>query len=270
MSLRALALFPLAWLFLVLVSLALTSGTTAAPGTLRAEIELGKILSLAGLWAAAYTYHKGDYLRRAWFLIGLGIVFLLARDLTVAPLGFGAWNEQALAAFRGALVFLGNLSSVIGIWMLARAWRVGGIALPGARLARSGVVVVTLALAVTLTGPSLVASASRLLAGQLQDLTRLASTLGDTISLALIAPLLLTALALRGGMFTWPWMFFTIGSSLWLVWDAVDLLEGSLGLSAGASTFLRESIRALATGYIFASGMAQRLVVLQMRRDASS
>jgi hypothetical protein len=267
MSLRSLALVPLAWAAVVVAVTASVLGTASEPAALRVGGDLGKLLSLAGLWAAAFAYHKGDYLRRAWFLIGLGLVLLFTRSVLSAPL-FDGWSDDSLAVVRGAALLLGNVSSVIGIWMLARAWKVGGIELPGARVARRVVVLVAFVLAVALTGPSLVSGGRRVLNGELLQLLPLVSPIADLISLVLIAPLLFTALALQGGILRWPWVFFSTGSLLWLFFDAVGVLATPLGVSPDAVTLVRELIRALAVGYIFAAGMAQRMAIVQMRRDA--
>jgi hypothetical protein len=273
MRYRLLAVFPLAWGALFLAGVALWSGTPSYAAFLRVETEAAKLLALAGAWAAAAAFRPGEYPRRAWFLIGLCMALLLARDLTLLPLGFEALGERNLAWLRGLLVAAGNLSQVVGVWLLARAWRVADLSLPGSSRAQTGVVLAAALLAGVFAGPSVVTNAARAAAGDLTALTAVASALGDTVSLCLIAPLLLTALALRGGLIGWPWSLLTVSYVCWLLYDGALVYGPAAGLEPASVRVLGELFRALGCAFGFSAGMAQRGVVvdlLRLGRDARS
>src|SRR5262249_44582275 len=92
------------------------------------------------------------------------------------------------------------------------------------------------------------------------------SALGDMVSLWLIAPLLLTALALRGGLFGWPFALLTASYGAWLGYDALGVGGGDLGLSPHATPAAAEPFRAPGCLYGLSAGLAQREVVAKVRR----
>lgn len=271
MSYRLMALLPLLWGAAFLAGDALFFGTPHYNVYMRAEVELVKALALFGSWAAAAAFERGDYLRRAWFLIGGCMALLLVRDLTLAPLGWqAAVGERRLELLRGLLVLAANVSQVVGTWILARAWKVAGLYLPGSHARRMGVVAAVGFLSLAIAGPAIVANLQRVMAGDMGALALAASGLGDVISLWLIAPLLLTALALRGGLFGWPWALITTSMFAWMLYDALPALAPTLGLGPHAARTAGELFRALGCMFGFTAGLAQRSVVAGLRRATGS
>lgn len=98
-----------------------------------------------------------------------------------------------------------NLCQLTGVWMLSRSWKMASIVLPGGRSGFLAVGAVTAALAVLVAGPGAVESGRALAGGDLRSLVLFVSAVVDIIALCLVAPLLLTAVSLRGGLFVWPW-----------------------------------------------------------------
>ena len=266
MRYRYWVVFPLLWAAAFLIGDTLFFGTPGYPVFLRTEVELVKGLALFGSWAAALRFERGDYLRRAWFLIGGVLALLLLRDLTLAPLGFEAMGQGNLEVLRSVLVTLANLSGVAGTWLLARTWKVADLSLPGSRKGQAAVVAVAVVLAVAFASPGLVTSGSRLLEGDLTATAGAASAFGDMIILCLLAPLFLTALALRGGLISWPWALLTASNVAWLLYDALAVLGPALGLDAHAARTSTELFRALGCTFGFTAGLAQRAVVDHLRR----
>jgi len=43
-----------------------------------------------------------------------------------------------------------------------------------------------------------------------------------------MGPVLVTAIAMRGGLLVWPWTLLTVSSIAWLFFDAVQLLPASM------------------------------------------
>jgi hypothetical protein len=83
---------------------------------------------------------------------------------------------------------------------------------------------------------------------------------GDIFSLALIVPVLLTTLALRGGLLSWPWGLMTASQFGWLLYDASATLRLFVVIEPATATMWSEMFRALACTYCFAAGLAQRAV----------
>ncbi|HYG64677.1 MAG TPA: hypothetical protein VEL74_19005 [Thermoanaerobaculia bacterium] len=266
MRFRWLAVFPVAWGVTFLVLAAALSGVSSYGIFLRTEIELVKILALLGSWGAALAFEKGEYMRRAWFLIGAAFACFLLRDLTLAPWGFEeALGTTGLLLLRGALSILGNLSQVVGTWMLARVWKVSGLSLPGQRSRQILVLLGAMALAAVFAGPAVVEHGGKVLAGGWEAIPLLASALGDAVVLCLIAPLLLTALALHGGYLEWVWGLLTASSLAWLLYDGVQVFGPNLGLSTDAARVASELFRALGCTLGFSAGVAQRWIVVQVQ-----
>jgi len=265
---NVLALLPLAWGALFLALDGVFFGGAHYTSFLRTEVEMAKALTLIGSWAAATAFERGAYQRRAWFLIGACMALLLTRDLTLLPF-FRRFDPRSVALAAGILVALANLSQVVGTWMLARTWKVAQLTLPGSAAAQWATVAVVGVLAAAAAGPSVIRSGGPLLQGDLSRAAGVFSALGDMVSLWLIAPLLLTALALRGGLFGWPFALLTTSYVAWLGYDALGVLGADLGLSAHASRVVSELFRALGCLFGFAAGLAQRWVVVRVRHLAT-
>ncbi|MGD2113590.1 MAG: hypothetical protein PVG07_00950, partial [Acidobacteriota bacterium] len=213
--------------------------------------------------AAVSAFGAGDHLRRAWWWLAAATVAVLIRDLLrLPPLELSSAAGGFEAVLISGLGVLSNAALLAGIWLLARAWKVAAIALPGGR---SGVAVVTGAaavLALVVAGPGALRHGQDLFAGDWSALTLFVSAVVDILSLCLLAPLLLTAVGLRGGLFAWPWALITASMLCWLLYDAAALLTPVLALGAFPLT---EVFRGLAENYLFAAGTAQRLAVRSVR-----
>jgi len=260
MRFRRLAVLPLLVAAAFLVGDWLLHEGPAHAVFLRTEIALVKTLSLIGSLAAALRFEPGAYLRRAWLWSASCMAMLLLADLTRVPV---RWEELGIdiVLVRSILTVLANAAQVVGTWMLARAWRVAELSLPGPRWGQAGVALAAVVVAAALAGPPLAANADDLLAGDPGALAGVASALGDAVALCLIAPLLLTALALRGGLLGWPWSLLTTSYFAWLLFDAAFVIGSPLGFRS--STL--DVFRTLGCMYGFSAGMAQRFVVDQLR-----
>jgi hypothetical protein len=223
---------------------------------------------VAGAWAAAQILEPGEYPRRGWFLMGAGIAVFLVRDLVAqvpaVPAALGL-EPAGQAVLRAVLVSLGNILQLVGIWLLSRAWKVASLALPVSPRGQAITVAAAVALALVFAGPALVTDAQRVLAGEIDRVSGVASALGDFGSLCLIAPLLLTALALRGGMIGWPFLLLTASCVSWLFYDATLVLGPMAGLAPAQVRVGSELFRALGCTFSGAAGLAQRMVVSEMR-----
>jgi hypothetical protein len=244
--------------------LALVLGDGARGSVLTAENEVGKAVAAAGCLAAALAFERGEYLRRAWTYSGACYVLLLLADAAGLPALGARLGEHPLDVTQGTLVVLANTTSVLGTWMLARAWRVAGLDDEdgSARARRRLLFAAAGLLALAITGWPLVHDVRALLGGDVGALVSIASDLGDTLCLALVAPVLQTALAMRGGVLWWPWGLLTSSGLAWVVYDACSGLVEVLHVGGGPYLVGTEALRALACASFFSAGLAQRRIVV--------
>ncbi len=231
------------------------------------ENEAGKLLALAGCLAAAVAFERGDYLRRAWFISGLCFLLLLVGDALGAPALAASLGPARTDLAQGVLALVANATSVVGTWMLARAWTVAGIEEDdgGASRARGRIIfAAAVVVALAVTGWPLAQDLRALAGGDASSLVSIASDLGDTICFALVAPLLQTALAMRGGALWWPWGLLTAGGVAWILYDAATGVGQIARVEPGPWAILTEALRALACSTMFAAGLAQRMVVTRV------
>ena len=258
---RWLIVVPLLWGGVFLVLALFLRGSGAYEVFMRTELELATSVALLGGLAAAFAFDRGEYLRRAWLFVAAAIV-LAWSTAYLSPLGFEAMGETPLLVLRAVLVSAGNLSMIVGVYMLARTWKVAGLTLPGRALGKVAVVAATILLAFGLAGPGIVTFGGRLLGGDLTAAAGAASAFGDMVTLILIGPLLLTALALRGGLFVWPWALLTTSCVAWLFYDSFYTIGPMLGLSQEAARIGYETCRALGCTFGAAAGLAQRFIAV--------
>jgi hypothetical protein len=259
MRLRWLGLYPLLYAAAFLAIAGSLDGGDADRFVVGQRI-LVRILAAAGCFAAVSVFESGDRLRRAWFWLGVGTLIILTRDVLRLFHSFSV-NPDAEAILTG-LGILSNLALLAGIWMLAHSWRMVSIEMPGGRAGMVAVAVITAAVALAVAGPGAVQAVRSVADGHWDDLVLVASALVDIVTLCLITPLLLTAMALRGGLFFWPWALITASRLSWVFYDAAAALASSSGLP------LPDLFRGLAQNFLCAAGLAQFLVVRHVRRMA--
>ena len=260
MNLRAAAVFLLVFAALVAAAL-LGPGETQARSVLRVAVELTKVLALIGSAAAALAFNRGDYLRRAWLFTGGCYAFLLLRDVTLLSGAPTALAGVRIEYVRSGIIVLANASALTGTVMIARAWQVAGLEPPGSALSRRSALLIAIALAVILIGPSMVVDGRGLRHGDATSIIAVASDLADALGLCLIGPVLMTALALRGGILIWPWALFTASMVSWMLYDAAGAYRRFFDPESIRSLEVEELLRCLACAFAFLAGLAQRFAV---------
>jgi hypothetical protein len=265
MRYRTLAWLPVVFAAFLLVVELVMGPTTARAATLRGEVEVAKVLWLVAAVAAARVFEPGDYLRRAWLLLGASSAAFLVRDATLLPFApfVAAGPGAPLGVVRGVIVVLGNVAQVGGIWALSRVWTAAGLedqderSLWRGRALLGGAIVLSLGI----MGPSLLHDATSLRAGNLDALPHLASDLGDAVCFILIGRLVRVALALRGGIVSWTWSLFAASQISWMLFDGARTLAELYGATASAAPLV-ECLRVVGAAYLCAAGVAQRWVVV--------
>jgi hypothetical protein len=262
MKFRRLVVFPVAFALSFAVA-ALLAGDAGLSAVLTAENEAGKLLALAGCVAAALAFEGGDYLRRAWLYSGACYVLLLAGDAAGVPAFAGRVSPRQLGLVQGAVVLAANAASVVGTWMLARAWSVAGLVEEDDGASSRGRVLFAAAIVVALaiTGWPLSHDVRALLGGDPGASVSIASDLGDTICLALVAPVMQTALAMRGGLLRWPWGLLAASGLAWIVFDAASGVVEAFQVERARWLVVTEGVRGIACACFFVAGVAQRLAV---------
>lgn len=260
MRMRWLALYPLVYAAVFLAVAGSLDGPDRDGFVAWQRIAL-RVFAIVGCYAAASVFEAGDRLRRAWLWVGIGTVIILIRDvLRLFPRFWPDPDPQAEAIIT-TLGVLSNVALLAGIWMLARAWKLVTLESPGGRAGMVAIVVVAAALGLAVAGPGALQSIRAVADGHWDYLILAVSALVDIVSLCLIAPLLLTAVALRGGLFFWPWALITASRLAWVFYDAAALAPET-GLP------LADLFRGLAQSYVGVAGLAQLLVIRHVRNRA--
>jgi hypothetical protein len=260
---RALVAVPFVSAVLLAIALALSGHDRA--GLYRVELAIVEGLGFWGCLAAALIFERGDYLRRAWFLEMSCFGLIFVGDLTLTTGVFS--NKPWTALANGLLTLAANAAAMGGTYKLARAARVAGIEMPGSDATRRGVQALALAFALLSAGPAAVISARQVIAGDHNGLMYFASCLGDIFCFAMIAPLLLTTIAMRGGLLAWPWGLRTASGLAWLVFDAIQTLAPIVfHIAPEDARPVQEIARCVACTCAFSAGLAQRWIII----DASA
>jgi hypothetical protein len=210
-------------------------------------------LAAVAAFQTTSRFAPGDRLFVCWLLVGLAYVASGTRHgsrllgLTVMP---GAALPANVAT---ALLIAQNVFIAVALLLFVLAWRATGLAAPGSRSAQVGSIVAGIVIAIVVGGYPLAQG----LATAKTDPVMVISTLGDVIGLALIVPLALPALAMRGGLLMHIWVYLAASELAWLVYDIWWALSTSLQ-GGRAATAVLEALRVLAIGFAFAAAVAQR------------
>jgi hypothetical protein len=264
MSYRRLALSPVVFVALTAIVAALAPAQVR-PTVIQGEVDLSKALGLVGMASAALAFDRGDYLRRGWGLCAACYVMLLGRDAVL--LGAASLTPLAFQVARGVLVTTGNACVVAGVWTLARAWSVAGLEHPGSRSARRAVVGLAVLAAAVFAGPTLFVDVRDLVHGADVRLDAIGSDLGDILALPVIAPVALTAFAVREGTLRWPWTLLTSSLTAWLLYDAIWTVPDYFHVASVALREVAEQLHVMAGAFACVAGLAQRKAVTEEEEE---
>lgn len=216
-----------------------------------------KALAFGGLCMGALAFQRGDYLRKAFAFEAGTFGLLIIRDLT----GLLVFVKGALVGLslylpmRYTLVVLANLCAVSSGWMLAWVSDEAGLLGLGGRRRRALLILAGLTLGLLLSGPAVLKSLPAVFEGKSGAVVTLISSAGDTITIALSAPILLTALALRGGFLYYAWGLVAASRILWLLYDGMAIFPNDIALLPLVRSG-EEALRMLAGLYECMAGIA--------------
>jgi hypothetical protein len=227
-------------------------------------VSAAKLLGGVGLALAAWRYNRGEYLFWAWALLSVQMILLGAAELFFTA----RFNLFHLTPVKedvcwAVLMVLANGAASVGTIMLARVWRMVGLALPdpsgGKRLLTLGGIVVSIVVVAYAITPEWKA----MLAGHPIGAGSVAGVLTDLVCFSVIMPLGLRALALRGGTLAWPWGLLASSLFAWMLYDV--LVELNLPLPVALSESLVNGVRVSACLLAMGAGLAQRWAVRAKR-----
>jgi hypothetical protein len=225
----------------------------------RGEIATVEAFAVLGTLAAALQLQRGDYLRNAWLLFAFSYLLYFVGDLTLTT---GVYSERSWTALaNGILTIVGNIAAVKATWMLARASRFAGLEPPWSAPVRIAIQLLAIGLALVATGGATLTYARQLAEGDMDALVHLASCLGDIFCFALLGPMFLTALSLRGGVLVWTWALLTLSGLAWLGFDGAATLLPAVGMTQQTTQAALEILRCIANVYLGTAALYQRWIL---------
>jgi len=216
------------------------------------------VVALATAISAFVTmtrFVREDRLYACWLLIGAGYSLAGVRYiLRVITLLTGTTFPQPVL---NVMLILQNVAIAGALWLFVRAWRATGLAAPGSRSAQVVSTIAGVVVAIVVGGYPL----AKGIANASADLVLLVSTLGDMVGLALIVPLMMSALAMRGGLLMHTWVYLAASEVAWLCYDIWYAIRPELALAMPTGRGIEEGIRVIAVLFAFAATVAQRRAI---------
>ncbi len=266
MRYRSLALFPILFAIATVVLAASLFSDPTSAGAL-GKLTLGlrffaRFVAVFGCLAAMSVFEPGEPTRRGWALLALASALTVLRDL-LYRLVFHSQETPMEQGVNAILVVVSNLAQLAAVFLLARAWRAAAIGLASGST-RTRIVTISIAiLAVIVVGPAILDPVKTIGGGDLTAAPELVASIVDLLSFFLIAPILLTAISLRGSSFSWPCALLAACLASWLFYDAATAYgQGATWGGVRAS----EIFRHLALNFLGAAGFAQAWVVRSVKR----
>jgi hypothetical protein len=231
---------------------------------------LSRAAAAVGCGLAAAQFDRGDYMRKAWTAMGLTYLILLvyAALFGGAHLIGDLLPVTVAGIVGGILVGVANVFTIVGEVLVARTWSAAGMDFEVSRAVKVAAVVGSLLLALVIAGGSAWADLQLVLQGNYASLSDLFSAMGDIVALAVLAPIVLTALSLRGGSLFWPWGMLALGTVAWVLFDGTYTFSGWFGI---ASEHVRPLAQAFAVGGSLAylsAGLFQRSARIEVAAPA--
>jgi hypothetical protein len=225
----------------------------------RALIYFRSILVVAALltsingFITARQFAPGDHLYASWLLLASGYAVAAVRygmRIQLLVTGHGVTSRTVL----DTMLVVQNLCIAICLFLFVRSWKATGLATPGSRASQITWTILGIVVAVAVGGYPLVQGFNTLNA----DTVLLVSTLGDMIGIALIVPLAMPALALRGGFLMPVWASIAACEFFWLLYDIWYALKPAMILQPVGQRGVEEMLRLAAILLACVAAVAQR------------
>jgi hypothetical protein len=220
---------------------------------------LAMVALAAGLAAHRFGWWS-EYVGRAWTLF-----FVEYAVLAIGEIARRAAPDAPL--LNEICVVVANIAGIGAYVLMARSLAAAGLSDYGSRAKKIAVTVLALALAIALCYSPIVAGLQSLRTGD-PSIGALVSPLADVITFVLVAPLLMTTFALRGGQLFWMFAFLTTGTAGWMVNQGASTIVGLIGGGDNAVRTGRMTGFAMACFLIAAAALTQWLAAQRALRGA--
>jgi hypothetical protein len=211
------------------------------------------LLTAINGFITARQFAPGDHLFASWLLLGAGYALAAVRygmRIQVLLTGHGITSRPVL----DTMLILQNACIAVCLWLFVRSWKATGLATPGSRASQVTWTIVGILVAIAVGGYPLVMGFNTVGA----DTVLLVSTLGDMIGIALIVPLAMPALALRGGVLMPVWASIAASEFFWLLYDIWLALKPAMIVQPTAQRGVEEMLRLAAILLACVAAVAQR------------
>ena len=222
---------------------------------------LALVAAAAGLAASRFGWWR-EYVGRAWtlFFVAYGV-------LTI-----GEFTRRFTANITAAeiCIVIANIALVGAYFLTARSFKAAGLDFGMSRAKTFLATAVAIVIAFALCHASIISSFNALRGGSFTP-SDLVSPLADVATFVLVAPLLLSAFALRGGQQFWMFALLTIGTVGWMVNQGIGtILELGGNATAAAVRSGRMTGFALACIFIAAAAFTQWLAAHRTTRGVAN
>lgn len=224
---------------------------TLAPRYHRLLLVLALVATGVSGFVTAAKFSHGDRLLKSWLFLGLGYSLSAVRHATRLA-GYFDSSIVLPDAVSNVLVIAQNVAIALALLLFVLAWRATGLTAPISRGAQMASTIAGIAVAVIVGGYPLV----KALTSAEPNPVLLISTAGDIVGLSLIVPLMLSALAMRGGLLMHTWVYLAASEMAWLLYDVWWALEPRV--APNVSTAILEAMRLVAVLFAFIATVAQR------------
>jgi len=202
------------------------------------------LLASISAFMTARRFSRGDRLLTTWILFGAGYGIAAFRYAS----RLARMYEPSLVlpdVANNTLAIIQNLCIAIALLLFVLVWRATGLAMPGSRASQAGWIIAGILVAIVVGGYPLLQGIQTAKTNPVLII----STIGDMIGIALIVPLMMPALAMRGGLLMHTWVYLAMMEVAWLGYD--------ISAAAGTTSVL-EIFRAMAIAFGFVATVAQR------------
>ena len=140
-------------------------------------------------------------------------------------------NAPDASTARNLTLVGANVAQIAAYWVMARVLNAAGFGQIFSPAKKAVITIGALAIALALCWPTLADHWALIAAGNARPASAI-SAVADVITFTLVAPLALSAIALRGGQISWIYGFLTLSVFGWMVNSGADAIAGVAGTSA--------------------------------------
>jgi len=219
----------------------------------RGALVTAALLTAVSALMTSAGFDKGQKLFAAWSALGIGYALAAIRHsfrLWTLLVGGGVTSRAVL----DTMLVLQNVLVALALWWFVRAWQTSGLAAPLPRRTQLTWIFLGIAVAIVAGGYPLIHGFQT----AATDTVLLISTAGDMIGIALIVPLAMPALAMRGGLLMHTWLALAASEVFWLLYDVWVGTKAMTGLGASTATGIEQILRIIAVMFAFAATVAHR------------